>query len=476
MSTSNPQPDPNPLPAPAGDLERRPKPVWAVRVQLLVYVLIVLAVLVVVNRLVVVHDHSWDLTKSQRNSLSPESAQIVRQLRQPLRMIYFDRSDSFGHARNFLQRYARLSNQVKLSYIDPDKQPQSARKYKIQTYGTLVLAYAGRTHNVATLTESKVTNALVRLLKGAKKIAYFTLGDGELSPKNSGRQGYSETEKSLESENYAVKTLILDQTPRVPDDCSVLVIAGPSHPWVQPEVQAVADYLARGGRVLFLLNFQDQGPLISYISKNLGVKLTPDVVVDTSGIGRAFGASPLMPIAAQYDPHAITRPMQDVATLFPMTRTVEAAPAGNGSNAVVSPLVETSSASFAVTDLKGLASGSFNPATSRKGPLTLGVAGSMPATAPKPLHSQARFVVYGTPFFAANAYLGFSGNRDLFLNSMNWLVGQAKFIAIRPQPAANTPLNLPARTMRIIMWLVMAALPLAFVLAGVAVWWRRRRA
>ena len=475
MSSSTPSLEP--APPLAEEHGRRSRPIWAERAQLLVYALVVLAALVVVNRLVVLHDKSVDLTKNHLNSLSPESVQIVKQLRHPLRMIYFDRSNNFDQARTFLGRYARESNQVRLEYIDPDKQPLQARGYKVQTYGTLVLAYDGRTHNVSSLTESNVTNALVRLLKGAKKIAYFALGDGESSPKSTGRFGYSQVSQALVSDNYTVKTLVLAQSPHVPPDCSVLVIGGPTHPWLQPQVQAVANYLARGGRVMFLINFQARGPLVDYLRKSLGLKLTPDVIVDTSGVGRVFGASPLMPIAMHYNAHPITRPMRDVATLFPMARTVDTTPGGGSANATLSPLIETSPASYAITNLQGIASGQldFNPATSRKGPLTLGVAGTMPATAPKPHHHQARFVVYGSPDFAANAYLGFSGNRDLFLNSMNWLVGQAKFITIRPKPPQNTPLNLPASSMRLVLWSVLAILPGVIVVAGVFVWWRRRR-
>ncbi len=473
-----PTPAGDPTPAPPPETEPRPssRGRWLERGRLLSYALIVLAVLIAVNRLAVLHDKSWDLTRSHRYSLSPESIQIVRQLKQPLHMIYFNRSSHFSSAKAFLTRYARASRQVHLDFVDPDRHPMQARRYKVQTYGTLVLALPGRTHNVSTLSEQKITNALVRMLKGARKIAYFAQGDGERRPAGTGRSGYSSIARSLKSENFTVKPLVLDQTPQVPANASVLVIAGPTHAWLPAEVTAVANYLAQGGRVLFMFNFQSGGPLVHYVEQQLDVKLTPNVIVDNSGLGRIFGASPLMPIAAHYDPHPITNQMHDLATLFPMARTVE--PAHNpNSSAVVSPLLETSAASYAITNLKGLASGRIriNPATAQHGPLTLGVAGTLPATAVKPQHQEARFVVYGSPDFAANAFLGFSGNRDLFLNTMNWLAGESRFITIRPKPRHNTPINLSATQMAWIRWSVLGMLPGVILLAGIFVWWRRRR-
>ena len=42
-------------------------------------------------------------------------------------------------------------------------------------------------------------------------------------------------------------------------------------------------------------------------------------------------------------------------------------------------------------------------------------------------------VVIGDSDFAANSVLGVQGNRDLFLNTVNWLAQQENLIAIRPR-------------------------------------------
>ncbi|MGH9478187.1 MAG: DUF7088 domain-containing protein, partial [Terriglobales bacterium] len=160
MSTPN-----SPIPTPAG---KRPN-FLVQRGSLVVYLLVVVAVLVVVNVLANRHDKSWDLTKNHTHSLSAESVKIVTQLKKPLQLIYFDHSTNFGSAREFFGRYQRESNQVQVQYIDPDRHPDQARQYKIQNYGSIVVKSGAHQEIVTNLAEQDVTNAIVRVLKGAKK-------------------------------------------------------------------------------------------------------------------------------------------------------------------------------------------------------------------------------------------------------------------------------------------------------------------
>ena len=62
---------------------------------------------------------------------------------------------------------------------------------------------------------------------------------------------------------------------------------------------------------------------------------------------------------------------------------------------------------------------------------------------PKP---ETRVAAIGDSDFAANAYLGIEGNRDLFMNTVNWLSQQEGLIAIRPREAADRRITLTANT------------------------------
>ena len=90
---------------------------------------------------------------------------------------------------------------------------------------------------------------------------------------------------------------------------------------------------------------------------------------------------------------------------------------------------------------------------------------------PKP---ETRVAAIGDSDFAANAYLGIEGNRDLFMNTVNWLSQQESLIAIRPREAADRRITLTANTSVGMFWITIVVIPAIVLGAGVFTWWRRR--
>ena len=66
------------------------------------------------------------------------------------------------------------------------------------------------------------------------------------------------------------------------------------------------------------------------------------------------------------------------------------------------------------------------------------------------------------------------GNRDLFLNTVNWLAQQENLIAIRPRDPEDRRITLTADQERRIFYLTVLIVPGLVLLAGVQTWWRRR--
>ena len=179
-------------------------------------------------------------------------------------------------------------------------------------------------------------------------------------------------------------------------------------------------------------------------------------------------------------------------TAYPLARSVTPVSGGvNGHTA--QPFVETGPRSWAETDIKRLTqSGQVEREVDKgdkPGPVSLAAAVSAtateapppppnpgdptnkPADLPKP---ESRIVVFGDSDFVTNGYLGIPGNRDLFLNSVNWLAQQENLISIRPKDPEDRRVSLTADQAKLVFWLSILIIPGLILAGGVQTWWRRR--
>jgi ABC-type uncharacterized transport system involved in gliding motility auxiliary subunit len=150
-----------------------------------------------------------------------------------------------------------------------------------------------------------------------------------------------------------------------------------------------------------------------------------------------------------------------VATGFPLSRTIDVK---TGEKWTASKLLSTSENSFATTNL-GAREIEINPARDKKGPLNLAAASSS---------GNSRVVVAGSSNWISNSFLSFNGNRDLFLNMVNWLSSDEELISIRPKDPEDRRLSLSRAQMTLLFYSSVLLLPLAIVGVGLSVWWKRR--
>lgn len=458
-------------------------------------VLIVLGILIAVNYLSSRQNKRWDLTENQQFSLSDQTVQLLRKLDAPVKFLVFDQEANFDRFRTRLTEYEYHSNDVDVEYIDADKRPVQARQYEIQSYGTVVIEYKGRRERVTSDREEDITNGLIKVITGEQKKVYFVQGHGEKSHTSTERDGYGSIAAGLGRDNYGVDGLVLAQHKEVPADASVVVVAGPKTDLLQGEADMLRRYLGRGGHVLLLVDppEADGGgqPVIEALLKEWAVDAGRNIVVDVSGMGQLIGTDASVPVAASYPAHPITDRF-NVLTAYPLARSV--GPVSGGANGrSAQTIVETSPRSWAEADIKAIGTGGEVELNQDKGdkpgPVSIGVAVSAPAAdaagttgdAAKDAKGEerkkpeSRLVVMGDSDFAANFALGIQGNRDLFLNAVNWLAQQENLIAIRPKEAGDRRITLTARQQTGIFWMSLLVVPAAVLGLGIWTWSRRRK-
>lgn len=455
-----------------------------------VSVIVAAAVFVAVNYVSSRRNYRWDLTSNQQFSLSDQTKNVLAKLDAPLQIQVYDRD--FQQHRDRLREYEYVSSQLTTEFIDPDRQRTAAQQAGIQQYGTYVIKYKDRTERVTSSAEQDITNGIIKAVSGETRKVYFTQGHGEKDPTSSERDGFNAIAEALKRENYAVEPLALAQTGSVPEDASLVVVAGPANDFFPPEVEALTKYLDKQGKLLLMVDpavKPDTLPLTNLVAlaKDWGIEVGTDVVIDTSGMGRMFGSDASSPVSLSYPPHAITERFNNVITVYPLARSV--VPVAGGTNGrTAQPFIETSAQSWAERDLSSLSTGAgLDEAKGDKaGPIALAAAVSVPAPtpadakpedakkedAPKP---ETRVAVVGDSDFGANFALGVSGNRDLFMNIVGWLSQQENLISIRPREASDRRLTLTVTQQ---IWMILTAMivvPGAVFGAGIYSWWRRRR-
>lgn len=433
-----------------------------------VMVLLVFGVIGFVEVLSARHNARLDLTENRRNSLSPQTIQLLKSLKADVNAVGFFRTDQPGKrvAEDLFKQYARhAGGKFTWKVVDPDREPALARRYAVESYGTVVLETKTKSEKVLDAEEEKLTNGLVKVTREGKRAVYVVQGHGEHEITNTERSGFSEAKGALERSNYEVKPLTLAREGKVPDDAAVVVIPGPRTDLFQPEVDALDAYVGKGGKLLVMVNpFQNEA-MKKWLAK-YGFELGDNLVVEPNPIGRLFGIGPEVPIVQQYEAHAITRDMGGVTTLFPLTRSVGTAktpPQGMS----LQPLARTSAQSWGETNRDALQRGEAQPdPQDARGPLPVA------AVATK---EKARIVTYGTSNLASNQFLNLQGNRDFFLNTVSWLAEEEDQISIRPKDARSAPVFLSAQQGQAVFLLPVVVLP-ALVLAGGIVAVVRRRA
>ncbi|HMH75882.1 MAG TPA: GldG family protein [Candidatus Udaeobacter sp.] len=454
-----------------------------------VMALLALGIVVAANAISLRHSVRWDFTENKRNSVSPQTIQVLRTLKAPVNAIAFYRSDTPGKktAEDLLTQYATYSRgKFTWRLEDTDRAPALARQYGVESYGTVVLeggpAGQTRTEKVQDAEEEKLTNAIVKITRADKRVVYVLKGHGEREIGSTDRGGFSQAKEQMEKANYEVKDLFLARDPKIPDDAAIVMVPSPKTDLFPQELAALDGYIAKAGKVFLMAGPFQADTTMKYLTK-YGIVVDEDVVIELNPIGQVFGVGPLVPVVGQYEPHPITKDMAGVMTLFPLTRSLAPAKAlPKGVQA--SSLAQTSRQSWGETDKSVFQTGKATPDPNEKtGPLSVALVATVDAQ-PDPKAEgdaakkapKARLVVVGTADFASNQFLGAQGNRDFFLNVVSWLAEEEDLISIRAKDPKQNPVMLTSGQSRLVLGLPLLALPGAVLICGIAVIMQRRRA
>jgi ABC-type uncharacterized transport system involved in gliding motility auxiliary subunit len=346
----------------------------------IVATLAMLVILGLVNFLGVRYAQRIDLTENQLFTLSPLSQRVVKNLQQSVKVWIFDPKPNPAD-RDLLNNYRRYGSKLEYEFVDPQVKPSLAQKFKIKGQGEVYLEYGPERKLLQTvndaqrLSEIKLTNGIEQLTSDRTDTVYFLQGHGE-RPLEQVEGGLSEAASALKEKNFIAQPLTLAERSDVPEDASIVVVAGPKRALFPGEAQALKNYLSTGGSLLLMVDPETNLGLDNLLT-DWGVNLERQIVIDASGQGRSIGLGPATPLVTNYGNHPITRDFGKGYSFYPLARPVTTKPVDGIKETV---LVTTNEQSWGESNPEKQPL-QFDPKSDRPGPLMLGVALSRKAQA-----------------------------------------------------------------------------------------------
>ncbi len=438
--------------------------------------------------------HRFDVSEGGVHTMALQTTDLLESLEQDVSITAFFTELDAPSVRDRLDRYAYASERIKLRFVDPNAAPGLIESLQISTEdlarGLVRLSLeSGESISLSEFSESEVTNAIRKLVMSTGKKVYFLEGHNEREIKArptddparpgspdgsaSGPDSFGRAAQALRNETYEVESLLLATLGEVPNDASALVVAGPTRPLLPNELEAVQRYVEGGGALFVAIDPRSQTNLYGLLEA-WGIHLGEDVVVDRALA--VFGQA-TTPLAGEYDGrHPITKLLRE-PTLFPLVRSVQVDATASSDYSV---LAKTGADSWAERDLdswRETGRAQLGP-DDLEGPVPIAIAG-IPRIASAGVgdgSAVGRVVVFGDSDFATNEYIDMLRNRDLFINSVNWLAGDIEQISVRPNTSRASSFQMSQAQFRAIHYLSLFVLPEAIAIFGVVVWWWRRRA
>lgn len=447
---------------------------------------------------------SMDLTRSGVNTLSEQSVKMVNNLKERNTEIeltgFFQDDAQKTKFRDLLHLYEARGLPAKISFVDPQTDPAAALANKITQSGTVIVKNGSQEARITTLTEEKLTNALLSVMKDRSKKVYFTKGHGEGSLTAEDGEGYKLATDELKNNKFDVAEISLLETPSIPDDADLLIIAGPKYDFKEEEIKGLKAYLEKAKPLFVMLDAMVPADHLNKFLTDYGLTFNDDLLILRPDDPRAALLGQNNAIVSDFDQfNPITKDFagkSSVALLMANTRSI-AEKADNARSMKPSLVGKTNPIIIGVAnvrtagDLKNIspdrvksgALGVIGVATGLAGGSALaenqkadGEKKDVKDNEGKQAHKEVRIVAVGSSQFATNMGAQRAENLNMFTNITNYLLQDEDFISIKAKDMSKSSVDMTSASSQLSLAFFTYIYPFLFLGFGLVHWLRRRRA
>jgi hypothetical protein len=459
----------------------------------------VIAVVILVNVGITAIDDNWnlkaDVSANNIYEISPQTSAIIEGLSTPIKFIaLFSESNATNTVTELLNRYRALNPQmITVEVVDPVRNPTFANRFDtegtgitessviitnedesrfrvitsadmyeydfdLETYESVLKAFIG---------EQALTNAVVFVSSENQQKVFFLAEHNEvpLSQYSSYVQGPIE-QLNIQVEQVGV-TGIADL-----QEGDILIVNSPQRDLSSDERDSLKAFLEQGGKLLYMRNGGD--PALENFESLLalyGVTVNHDLVIEADQSKNQMG-NPTVIIPIMED-NEITASLtaSSLVPVWPYISSFDISPVEQYGRTIL-PVLTTSDTAYGKIDLETITE-TFEPTEGDLlGPRTI----ALTVTQTNVDHQDTKIVALGNSHFISTQDIAsYSGNRDLFFNSIRWLQGTSSAVSIVGKSLMGSRINITSTTqLFVLIGICTVVIPLILIIAGLVVWFRRR--
>ncbi|HOQ37978.1 MAG TPA: GldG family protein [Acetivibrio sp.] len=454
----------------------------------LIMAVLVIGITIFVNVLAATVDLSWDMTTNKLYSIGEQTESILESLQKEVEIVMLgDKEEIKGEEAGFIlvqffDNYDKF-DKVKVSYVDPDKNPNFVTK--LDESGVLALSEydivvkCGTKAKKLTLYdifqsdnyglmmfygEQAVTGAIKYVTSDITPTVYFV-------DSNAGRKldsQYTIVKRSLQNNNFDVMKINLTAADKIPDDCTVLIFTAPNKDLSYQEKNKVSEYLKNGGNAVFLFDPID----------------SPEKFKNFDSLLEEYT------IALNYDRVKENDPQRHVANRpYDIVPTVEACDVTNSQDLSQFFVIMPSSTSFRrllnekepltvlpLLTTSDMAVGEpYGGGVSEEvtGPVDIGLIAEYQGA------KTTKVAVIGNAYFVSDEAIAYyypdSYNAlRLITLTVDWMYDKSNDVFVLPKSANLDSVILTGLNANLIVIVTVIAFPILIVAAGIIIWLRRR--
>lgn len=440
----------------------------------------------------------YDLSSLQLYSISEETRQILAGVEEDINIyILTQRGNELANTEELLGRYTALNSHIKVSTVDPMSNPSFISNYtdKSLNDNSVIVESAKRSMAI------DYNDIYPREYSDEELYYYYYYGqmptgtpyfNGELMfttaidyvtrddlPTMYALTGHGETELTstylgyISSENVATETFSLLNIDAIPEDCSSILINNPTSDLSADDAAMLKEYLDEGGNVILVTGATTYNsasmPNLTSLVSYMGLEAVDGVVVETNRSNYMGYPHYLLPMlgSSTDGPLSLLSESQSYVLMNAAHGILS-----DGTHSVTA-LLSTTTGAYVKRDL------SAETLDKEDGDVEglVYVGASVTGEADGTRSDSYKFVWYSSPAITdenADLYVS-GGNSALFISTLNWMSANKTNLSIIAKQMQVEALTVTEADVAVWAPVLIFILPLAFLVGGFAVWFKRRK-